>query len=147
VIQIKIFNDCLLSFSYYKEQIEKLSKQILILEKCNKAKISIILSNREYVSKLKKEYFKINVFTDVIAFNLGDNNDCLDGEVYISIEDVLENAKIYSTSFNKEFMRVLIHGILHLLGYKDDQDDEKKYMNNLEKKYLSLFDKEIILIK
>jgi rRNA maturation RNase YbeY len=147
VIHIKIFNDCLPSFSYYNKQIEKFSKQILILEKCNKANISIILSNREYVSKLKKEYFKVNVFTDVLAFNLGDNNDCLDGEVYISIEDVLENSKIYSTSFNKEFKRVLIHGILHLLGYKDNKADEKKNMNNLEKKYLTLFDKKIILIK
>ena len=147
MINITILNDYKVLLSYNDKHIKELSKAVLNSEKFRDAKLSIILSNKEYVSKLKKQYFNVNVYTDVIAFNLEDNNDCLDGEIYISIEDVLENAKIYSISFDKEFKRVLIHGILHLLGHNDNKDDEKKSMKNLEDKYLSLFDKEVISVK
>ena len=55
-----------------------------------------------------------------------------------SIDDVLENAKIYSTSFNNEFCRVLIHGVLHLIGYNDIKEDEKQNMTKLENRYMAL---------
>ena len=146
MINIKIFNDCLVLFPRNNALIKEISKQILLSENCNQANLSIILSNREYVSNLKKEYFKVNVFTDVIAFNLSDKNDCLDGEIYISIEDVLENAKLYSKSFDNEFKRVLVHGLLHLTGYNDDTVEQKENMKRLEDKYILLIKKEIISI-
>ena len=147
MIDINILNDSKTSLLHDDGYIEELSTMVLDLKKFRSVKLSIILSNKEYVSKLKKQYFDVDVYTDVIAFNLEDKNDCLDGEIYISIEDVLENAKIYSTTFNLEFKRVLIHGILHLLGYKDSSDKEKKIMRNLENKYLFKFDKEVASVK
>ena len=79
----------------------------------------------------------MDVFTDVMAFNLGDNKN-IDGEVYISIEDVLENSQLFSKTFNDEFTRIFIHGILHLLGYDDKTKKEKNNMTLLEEKYLLL---------
>jgi rRNA maturation RNase YbeY len=146
VIDINISTDYKLSLSYNSNNINKLSKKVLNSENFTDGNISIILSNREYLSKLKKDYFNIDVYTDVIAFNLEDKNDCLDGEIYISIDDVIENSNIFSKSFNDEFSRILIHGILHLLGYDDKTEIQKDEMSKLENHYLSLLDYNLISI-
>ena len=116
-------------------------------EKYKDVYVSVILSDREYLSKLKKKYFNLNQYTDVIAFNLEEGDNLIDGEIYISIDDVYENSKLYSQSFDDEFKRVLIHGILHLIGYDDKEDKEIKKMRRLENKYLLNFNKEIIKLK
>ena len=85
-------------------------------------------------------------YTDVMAFNLGDKNK-IEGEVYISVEDVLENSKLYSKTFNEEFLRIVIHGLLHLLGYDDKTKKEKDNMTLLEEKYLLLSNIVLISIK
>jgi rRNA maturation RNase YbeY len=144
VIDIKVLNDYSPSISYNPKDIENLSKKVLKSEGCSDGNISFILSDKKYLNQLKKKYFDIDVFTDVIAFNLEDENDCLEGEIYISIDDVKENAKIYSNSFNKEFARVLIHGILHLVGYNDSNEKEKEIMTDLENKYLLIAKDELI---
>ena len=146
MIDINISTDCKLSLSYNSNNINKLSKKILNSENFTDGNISIVLSNREYLSKLKKDYFNIDVYTDVIAFNLEDKNDCLDGEIYISIDDVIENSNIFSKSFNDEFARILIHGILHLLGYDDKTEIQKDEMSKLENHYLSFLDYNLISI-
>ena len=146
MIDINISTDYKLSLSYNSNNINKLSKKVLNSENFTDGNISIILSNREYLSKLKKDYFNIDVYTDVIAFNLEDKNDCLDGEIYISIDDVIENSNIFSKSFNDEFSRILIHGILHLLGYDDKTEIQKDEMSKLENHYLSFLDYNLISI-
>lgn len=146
MININISNDYSESLSYNSKFIKELSTKVLSLENFHFAKISIILSNRESVSKLKKQYFNVDVYTDVIAFNLEDEGNSIEGEIYISMNDVLENSKIYEVSFNKEFKRVLIHGILHLLGYNDDTKNQKENMKILEDKYILLINKEVISI-
>ena len=146
MIQISISNDYNESLSYNNKFIIDLSTKVLSLENFHFAQISIILSNKEFVSKLKKQYFNVDVFTDVIAFNLEDDNDKIDGEVYISIDNVIDNAKIYKKSFDDEFKRVLVHGLLHLTGYNDDTVEQKENMKSLEDKYILLIKKEIISI-
>ena len=146
MIDINISTDYKLSLSYNSNNINKLSKKVLNSENFTDGNISIVLSNREYLSKLKKDYFNIDVYTDVIAFNLEDKNDCLDGEIYISIDDVIENSNIFSKSFNDEFSRILIHGILHLLGYDDKTEIQKDEMSKLENHYLSFLDYNLISI-
>ena len=146
MIEINISIDYKPSLSYNSNNIKRLSKKVLTSENFPKGNISIILSNREYLNKLKKDYFNIDVYTDVIAFNLEDNNDCLDGEIYISIDDVIENSKIFLKSFNDEFARILIHGILHLLGYDDKTELQKDKMSQLENHYLSFLDYNLISI-
>ncbi len=138
MIKIDIVNDCAKSLVTKNNSIVGLSTKVLSLENFNCAEISIILSNREFVSNLKKQYFNVDVFTDVIAFNLEDKGDNIDGEIYISIEDVLENSKKYNITFNDEFKRVLIHGLLHLLGYDDTTEKQKNIMRKLENKYMLL---------
>ena len=101
------------------------------------ATISIILSNDNKLQQLKKQYFHQDVLTDVITFNLEDEGDPLEGEIYISLTRVSENAREFKQEIERELKRVIIHGCLHLLGYDDHTLEGKKAMTILEDHYLS----------
>ena len=88
--------------------VNQLVNSVFLGEGQSNAELNIILTNRETLSSLKKQYFNVDQFTDVIAFNLEDKDEDIEGEVYISIDDVLENSKTFSVTFNNEFKRVLI---------------------------------------
>lgn len=146
MIKISIHNDSNENLLIKQKAIIELCSKVLDAENCNEAKIDFILKDREFLNSLKKEYFKMDVYTDVMAFNLGDKNK-IEGEVYISVKDVLENSKLYSKTFNEEFLRIVIHGLLHLLGYDDKTKKEKDNMTFLEEKYLLLSNIVLISIK
>lgn len=144
MIDIDIINHYGDSISYDETTIQLLINNLITDQKAQVEKLSIILSDKFFLNKLKKDYFNQDYFTDVIAFNLEEKNNPIDGEVYISIDDVLENSIEYKENFNVEFKRILIHGILHLLGYIDDTSDKKKLMTDQENKYIKLNSKIII---
>ena len=146
MITINIINDYKNNLDYNEDSIKSLFKNILIDYNHKSASISIILSNQKLLNKLKQQYFNVDQYTDVIAFNLEDKNEDIDGEVYVSIDDILENSIKYKTKFNDEFSRILIHGCLHLLGFDDTTELEKKEMTELENKYLSCLNKNIITL-
>ena len=146
MLHINIINDYGDNISLHKILIKKTLESLFKDQKILEAKLSIVLSNKFLLNKLKKNYFNVDQFTDVIAFNLEDKNQPIDGEVYISIDDVLDNAHKYEQSFNLEFKRVLIHGTLHLLGFEDNTDEKKHIMTKLEDKYMALDNENIISI-
>ena len=88
---------------------------------------------------MKETYFNVEQYTDVIAFDFSEDKETFEGEIYISIKDVKENAKLFEQSFDNEFKRVVIHGALHLVGYNDIEDKDKLMMKNMENKYLEEF--------
>lgn len=146
MVNINIINDYGTKISFKNKSIENLINELLNQYSIAKGQLSIILSNKTLLNKLKKDYFNLNHFTDVIAFNLEDEGEPLDGEIYISIDDVYENSKKYNVSFNNEFKRVLIHGILHLLGFNDQTKKEKEEMTKLENINMSLILETLITI-
>ena len=146
MIIINIINDYKNNLDYNEDSIKSLLKNILIDYNHKSASISIILSNQQLLNKLKKQYFNVDQYTDVIAFNLEEKKENIDAEIYMSIDDILENSIKYKTDFNNEFSRILIHGCLHLLGFDDKSDNEKKEMTQLENKYLSCLNKIIITL-
>ena len=137
MISVTIHNDFNDKLKINKDAICKLSTEVFKRENCNNSQIDIILTDKKFLNSLKKKYFNMDVFTDVMAFNLGDDKN-IDGEIYISIDDVLENSKLFSKTFNDEFKRIIIHGVLHLCGYDDKTKKEKENMTLLEEKYLLL---------
>ena len=137
MISVTIHNDFDDKLKINKDAVCKLSTEVFKSENCNNSQIDIILTDKKFLNSLKKKYFNMDVFTDVMAFNLGDDKN-IDGEIYISIDDVLENSKLFSKTFNDEFKRIIIHGILHLCGYDDKTKEEKDNMTLLEEKYLLL---------
>ena len=117
--------------------IQSVCENILKDNKHDEASITIIFSNDLKLSKLKKEYFGKDVFTDTISFNLEEKGDSIEGEVYISLDRVSDNAIIYKQDFITECKRVIIHGCLHLLGFNDELPEDKTKMTELEERYLS----------
>jgi len=85
------------------------------------------------------EYLQHNYYTDIITFNYVEGNK-ISGDLFISIERVIENSKEFNTSWIKELYRVIFHGVLHLIGYNDKTADEKKVMREKEDLYLSEVD-------
>lgn len=93
--------------------------------------ISIILCSDEYLLSVNKQFLKHDYYTDIITFNYCEG-DRVSGDLFISVDSVRENAKTYGATFQEELHRVLIHGVLHLLGYDDHTDAEKVIMKERE---------------
>lgn len=89
------------------------------------------------IEVLNKSYLKHNNSTDIITFNYSDKKDVLDGEIFISIDDAKENAKIFKVSYKNEISRLIIHGILHLLGFDDTNKKDKIIMKRNENRLLN----------
>ena len=117
--------------------VRSVCESILMDSNHDEASITFIFSNDDKLRKLKKEYFGVDVFTDTISFNLEEESDPIEGEVYISLERVSENANTFKQDFITEIKRVIIHGCLHLLGYNDQSLKDKTKMVQLEERYLS----------
>ena len=119
--------------------------RILELHNTTKAEILFVFALDELLADLKNQYFQKNHFTDVIAFRLNDYNEApIEGEVYISLPRAKENAKIFNQPYEKEVTRLIIHGCLHLIGFKDDTKSEKKTMTELEDDILDKTEWQII---
>ena len=117
--------------------VRSVCENILMDSNHDEASITFIFSNDDKLRKLKKEFFGEDVFTDTISFNLEEESDPIEGEVYISLERVSENAHSFQQDFITEYKRVIIHGCLHLLGYNDELPEDKTIMTELEETYLS----------
>ena len=111
-------------------------KKVLSDKKILDGVVTIIMSDDETLRKFKLNFFKQDVLTDVIAFNLEDKGEPIEGEIYISLNRVKENAKEFNEELIDELKRVIIHGCLHLIGYDDSTIQEKKQMTSLENRYL-----------
>ena len=111
----------------------------------NEANLSFIFSDDNLLNSLKREFFKLDHFTDVIAFRLNEYEEKnVDGEIYISLPRAEENSKCYKEPYSKEVLRLIIHGCLHLIGFDDNTKKEKEKMTDLENKNLENFDHENI---
>ncbi|MCI5618492.1 MAG: rRNA maturation RNase YbeY [Rikenellaceae bacterium] len=98
--------------------------------------ISIIFCSDNYILDVNMKYLQHDYFTDVITFDYCDG-DKLSGDLFISVDTVRENAKLYNTDFNDELNRVMVHGILHLIGYDDHSQKDKQLIRKKEDYYLS----------
>lgn len=120
-----------------KNTLKKILLSIIQKEKKKAGKINFIFSNDKLLHTLNKKFLKHNMLTDIIAFQYSFSE--ITADIYISIPRVKENAKNFNVSFKNELHRVMIHGILHLCGYKDKKKHDKNKMNKAEDKYLRQF--------
>ena len=101
--------------------------------------LNYIFCSDEFLHKLNMEYLNHDTLTDIITFDLRDQeSEPLSGDIFISIERVRENAREQGLEFNDELGRVMIHGLLHLCGYSDKSETEKLNMRKKEEACLSL---------
>ena len=99
--------------------------------------VSVIFCSDPYILDINLKYLQHDYFTDIITFDYCEG-DTLSGDLFISIDSVRENAVLYKTEFEEELNRVIVHGVLHLIGYDDHTEADKKEMRSKENYYLSL---------
>ncbi len=97
--------------------------------------INIIFCSNDYLLQINKQFLNHNYYTDVITFSYNENN-VISGDIFISTEQVKENARELEQTYKEELLRVIIHGVLHLLGFKDDTKENRLQMQNVEDIYL-----------
>lgn len=124
-----------------KKKIRVLIKQLCLSEKKDLSFLNLIFCSDEYLLEINKKHLNHDYFTDVITFDFSEDNKKIEGDVYISVDRVADNAIKYKQEKDSELIRTIIHGTLHLFGYKDKTKKEKEIMTSKENKYLSLYRK------
>ena len=111
---------------------------VIVSENKTEGEINYIFCDDEYLHKINVEYLDHDTLTDVISFDYTMGNE-ISGDVFVSIERVLDNSKDFNTSFDEELKRVLVHGVLHYCGYKDKSEDDEALMRSKEDEKLAMF--------
>lgn len=101
--------------------------------------INVIITNDENLRKINVQFLEHDYYTDVITFNYNEE-DLINGEIYISADTVRENSKEYKATFNNELTRVIIHGVLHLIGFDDKTDELRSEMRSHEDHWLAILE-------
>ena len=143
MIDIKVFNN-FDKIAINDLSVEKLAKKILSEKSLNdKAVISIIFCDNKTLNNFKIKYFDEDVFTDIVTFKIEDK-PFLEAELYISTEMAIENAKEFKVSLDNEIIRLISHGILHLVGYDDSNNSLSKKMFSVQEDIVEKFQDSIL---
>jgi rRNA maturation RNase YbeY len=114
-------------------------ERLFTLEKKKLANLSYIFCSDEHLLGINKDFLKHDFYTDVITFDLSAYKTKTEGEVYVSIDRIKDNAKQLGVSFNEELHRVIFHGALHLCGYNDKNKSDQIRMRSAENEYLQRY--------
>ena len=121
-----------------KKEVRDWIHRVIEIEGRETGEINVIFTSDDFLIKINNQYLERNYFTDIITFDYGDGKT-ISGDMYLSIERIWENAKQFKKSRKSELLRIIIHGILHLIGYNDNNEDEKKLMTERENQYLGIY--------
>ncbi|MDF1575490.1 MAG: rRNA maturation RNase YbeY [Bacteroidales bacterium] len=100
--------------------------------------IAYVFTSNKHIKLINQEYLNHNYFTDVISFDYTEGKK-ISGDIFISVDQVRKNAVKFNTEVEEEIRRVMIHGVIHLMGYKDANEQERKTMHQLENEALHLW--------
>lgn len=135
----------MISFNYETDfeleneaQYEDWISRIIESEGFNEGEINYIFCDDEYLHKINVEYLDHDTLTDIISFDYSVGN-VLQGDIFVSVERVLDNAKDFNVSFEEELKRVLSHGVLHYCGYKDKSPEDEALMRSKEEEKMQMF--------
>jgi probable rRNA maturation factor len=121
-----------------KKEVQKVIESIVEKERKKLGEINYIFTDNKNILEINEKFLKHDYYTDVITFN-NNRKNVIAGDIFISTEQILINSKKYNNSYTEELIRVLIHGVLHLIGYNDKSESEKVIMRKKEDTYLCLF--------
>tara|TARA_R110002049_G_scaffold73024_6_gene189223 strand:+ start:2344 stop:2757 length:414 start_codon:yes stop_codon:yes gene_type:complete len=120
-----------------EEILQNWIQKIILKHDCEEGEINYIFCDDEYLHKLNVEFLQHDTLTDIISF---DNSlgKLINGDIYISVERVEDNAKDFKVSFTEELQRVMIHGVLHYIGFKDKTEEDQIEMTKQENVSISM---------
>lgn len=122
----------------HEDVISSWLSEVILSEKKKEGEINYIFCDDDYLHKINLEHLGHDTLTDIISFDYCVGNE-INGDIFISIERVKENAVDYNVSFFDELKRVLVHGVLHYCGYKDKTEEDEALMRNKEDEKLAMF--------
>ena len=122
-----------------QEKFTQKAEQLLNKEGFNKTLLlTVVFMTDEDLLIINKKHLNHDYFTDIITFPIEEDEECLEAEIYMSIDSIRDNAIEYKNHFNSELVRVFLHGILHLIGYGDKTTLEQEVMRSKESYYMYL---------
>ena len=121
----------------YKRLTSKWLKEVAASEAKKLGPVSVIFCSDNYLLDVNIKYLGHDYYTDIITFDYCEG-DVLSGDLFISVDSVRENASFYGVEFDTELNRVIVHGLLHLIGYDDHSEEDIAMMRSKENYYLSL---------
>lgn len=138
---VALFNESGQSIPVYESIIHKIVQLISEGENVRCSLLEVVFVDNEEIVRLNKQYLERDSVTDVISFSYGEDESnhserVIDGTLYCCAQRIEEQAKEWNVSRESEFRRIVIHGILHLVGYEDTTAEQKKVMRNKENIYL-----------
>lgn len=120
-----------------KLNLKRWIKATIVAEQKTLGELNYIFCSDEYLHEMNVEYLNHDTLTDIITFDNSEKKDEITGDIFISIDRVVDNAKKFEVSVEDELHRVMVHGVLHLIGYKDKKKEEKETMRFKENFYLN----------
>ena len=137
---ISFFNEDIHFNLPQKKRLRKWIEKVIRQEsKKEYIQLNFIFCSDAFLHQLNKKYLQHDSLTDIITFDYAEDIHQLESEIYISIDRVRENSQQFNTSFISELNRVMIHGVLHLLGFKDKTEDQQQKMREKENECLTLY--------
>ncbi len=124
--------------SDFKRTVKEIANDIAAKEKADIKDISLIFCSDKFIRNINVQYLGHDYETDIITFHDEDDEGRIESDIFISIDTVAFNAVKFKAGFKNELYRVIIHGILHLCGYKDKSSADRKIMKRKENQYLKL---------
>jgi rRNA maturation RNase YbeY len=112
--------------------------RVILSENKKEGDINYIFCDDDYILEINKQYLDHDYYTDIISFDYSVGNE-LNGDIFVSIDRVKENATDFNATFDEELKRVIIHGILHYCGYKDKSDEDEALMRSKEDEKTNMF--------
>lgn len=117
-------------------RMERIARAVLEGEACTWTYIGIVFDTHDAIHTLNRDYLAHDYQTDVLSFLIDETADGIEGEVYVDLDTAVENADRFGTSFADETARYVVHGLLHLAGHDDSDDERREAMRRLEDLYL-----------
>ncbi|MGD8426826.1 MAG: rRNA maturation RNase YbeY [Balneolaceae bacterium] len=139
---IQVFNQTNLTIPVATSDFRKITDLIAEKEKCGFKLLEVVYVDEEEIMLINKEHLGRDYVTDIITFRYdeADKNDQIEGTLFCCAPRIKEQAQEFGESSEQEFLRIYIHGLLHLAGYDDKTDSQKQQMTAKEDQYLSLFE-------
>jgi len=126
----------------HKEHTKRVIELLFKKERLSLESLNYVFCSDDYLLKINQSFLKHNYFTDIITFDLSEpEQKSVQGEIYISIDRIKDNAQKLKNTFQDEALRVIFHGALHLCGHKDKSKEQQMTMRKLEDKYIKLWNK------
>jgi len=120
-----------------KTQVRQWINDTVLAEGYKLKELTYIFCSDPYLLQINQQYLDHDTYTDIVTFDNSEVKNVVVGDIFISIDRIRENARKYAVTESQELHRVIIHGVLHLLGYKDKSADDKEKMTQKEDLYLS----------